>query len=201
MKELRKIFLTGLLVVIPIAGTLSLIVWLFNTVDSIFRIPIEKIIGFPIIGIGVVITVSIIFVTGIFATNYLGKKIIHLTDKTMRKIPIVNAIYTSMKQLIDTVFMDQKNAFKSVVLVQYPSKGIYVLGFVTASAPEAICDKVGETMKSIFIPTTPNPTSGMLVMIPEKDIIYLNMQIDMAIKLVVSGGILLPETIKGNEMN
>ena len=200
MKKIRKIFLTGLLVIIPIAGTISLIFWLLNIVDSIFRNPIERIVGFPIIGIGVVITVSIIFLTGVIATNYLGKEMIHLTDKAMRRIPIVNSIYTSMKQLIDTIFMEQKNAFKNVVLVQYPSKGIYVLGFVTSNAPEIICNRVGEAMQSIFIPTTPNPTSGMLVMVPENEIIYLQIPIDTAIKLVVSGGILMPEMLK-NETN
>ena len=94
---------------------------------------------------------------------------------------------------LHSVFMEQKNAFKSVVLIQYPSKGIYVLGFITSIAPELISDIVGEPMKNIFVPTTPNPTTGMLVMIPEKNIICLRMPVDAAVKIVVSGGILVPE--------
>ncbi|MBS3994918.1 MAG: DUF502 domain-containing protein [Alkaliphilus sp.] len=193
MKKIRKIFFTGLLAIIPIAGTIYLMFWFLNLVDSIFRNPIEKLVGFPILGIGVVITVCITLLTGVIATNYLGREVIFFIDKTIRRIPIANSIYTSMKQLIDTVFMEQKNAFKSVVLIQYPSKGIYVLGFITSIAPELISDIVGEPMKNIFVPTTPNPTTGMLVMIPEKNIICLRMPVDAAVKIVVSGGILVPE--------
>lgn len=199
MKVLRKLFITGLLVLIPIAGTLTLIFWLLNIVDAVFRVPLERIFGFPLIGIGVVITLALILLTGLFATNYLGNKIIHWADGAMRKIPIVRPIYISIKQMIDTVFTDQKKAFKSVVLVQYPSKGIYTLGFITSTASEMIMEKTGKIMQSIFIPTTPNPTSGMLIMVPEEDIIYLSMPVDAAIKLIVSGGILLPETNNEND--
>lgn len=193
MEKIRKIFFTDLLVIIPIAGTIYLMLWFLNLVDSIFRNPIEKLVGFPILGIGVVITVAITLLTGVIATNYLGKEVIFFIDKTIRRIPIVNSIYISMKQLIDTVFMEQKNAFKNVVLIQYPSEGIYALGFITSITPELISNIVGEPMKNIFVPTTPNPTTGMLVMISEKNIIYLRMPIDTAIKIVVSGGILVPE--------
>ncbi|QEK12355.1 DUF502 domain-containing protein [Crassaminicella thermophila] len=196
MKTVRRIFITGLLVLIPIVGTISLIAWLFNIVDSIFRVPIEKIIGFRIIGIGFILTISIIFATGIFATNYLGKEIICLIEKTMSRIPLVNTIYLSIKKLIDAFCMKQKGDFKSTVLVQYPSKGIYTIGFITADVPNEVSEKVGENMKSIFVPTTPNPTSGMFIMVSTKDIIPLDISVESAIKLVVSGGILLPERKK-----
>lgn len=196
MKTVRRIFITGLLVLIPIVGTISLIVWLFNIVDSIFRVPVEKIIGFRIIGIGFILTISIIFATGVFATNYLGKEFIHLIEKMMSRIPLVNTIYLSIKKLIDAFCMKQKGDFKSTVLVQYPSKGIYTIGFITADAPNEVSEKVGEKMKSIFVPTTPNPTSGMFIMVPTKDIIPLDISVESAIKLVVSGGILLPERKK-----
>lgn len=199
MKTLRKLFFTGLFILVPIVATLSLIVWLFNIIDSIFRVPIEKIIGFRIIGIGVALTIGIILATGVFATNYLGKEMIHFVEKALSKIPLVNTIYLSIKQLIDTLFMKQREAFKSAVIVQYPSKGIYTIGFITADTPSAISEKIGEKMKSVFIPTTPNPTSGMLVMVPLKDIIPLNIPVEAAIKLVVSGGILLPDQVKANE--
>jgi len=190
VRDVRKIFLTGLLVLIPIVGTISLIIWLFNMIDSIFRVPIENILGFRIIGIGVVLTVLIVFWTGVIATNYLGKKMIYLVDKMICKIPMVSIIYSSIKQVIDTIFMKKKDDFKSAVVVQYPSKGIYTIGFVTADAPDEICQITGKKMKSIFIPTTPNPTSGMFVMIPEKDIMILNISVETAVKLVISGGLL-----------
>jgi uncharacterized membrane protein len=190
MKTLRKTFFTGLFILIPIIITLSLIVWFFNRVDAIFRGPIEKMIGIKLIGIGILITLSVIFITGMIATNYLGKKIILFMEKTISKIPLVSTIYISIKQLIDTIFMKRNDAFKNVVLVEYPSRGIFAIGFITADAPENVSKKVGEKMKSIFIPTTPNPTSGMLIMVPVKNIIPLDMPVEVAIKLVVSGGIL-----------
>ncbi|MCT4621208.1 MAG: DUF502 domain-containing protein [Marinisporobacter sp.] len=193
MKDIRKIFITGLLALIPIAVTISVIIWIFNMVDSIFRVPLEKIIGFRIIGIGFILTMLIIFGTGVFATNYLGKEFIQLIERTLSKIPLVNTLYLSIKQLIDTIFMKQRYAFKHTVLVEYPSKGIFTIGFVTADIPLEISEKTGQKMKSIFIPTTPNPTSGMFVMIPEKEITPLNISVEAALKLVVSGGILLPE--------
>ncbi|QXM05702.1 DUF502 domain-containing protein [Crassaminicella indica] len=198
MKTIRKIFLTGLFVFIPIGVTISVIIWIFNVVDSIFRVPLERIIGFRIIGIGFILTILIIFGTGVFATNYLGKEFIDLIERTLSKIPIVKTVYLSIKQLIDTIFMKQRYAFKNTVLVEYPSKGIFTIGFVTADAPLEVSEKVGENMKSIFIPTTPNPTSGMFVMISQKNITPLNISVEAALKLVISGGILLPE--KTNEM-
>lgn len=194
MKRIRKIFITGLLVLIPIVATITLIGWIFNGVDSIFRVPLEKIMGFRIIGIGFILTIIIIFSTGVFATNYLGKEFIHFVEHTLSKIPLVNTIYLSIKQLIDTLFMKQRDAFKSTALVEYPSKGIYTIGFVTSDVHDDISEKVGKKMKSIFIPTTPNPTSGMFIMMPVDDIIPLNITVEAALKLVVSGGILLPES-------
>ncbi|SHJ33078.1 Uncharacterized membrane protein [Geosporobacter subterraneus DSM 17957] len=199
IKHLRNIFLTGLFVLVPIFVTLSIVIWLFNRIDAVFREPLEAFLGFPLVGIGVVLTVLIILATGFISTNFLGKKIIHFTEAVFKRIPLVNTVYLSMKQLTDTLFINQKNAFKSAVLVEYPSKGIYVIGFITADAPNEIHLKTQKEMKSVFIPTTPNPTSGMLVMIPVENIHFLDLSIEAAVKLIVSGGILLPEHHKKTE--
>ncbi|MCT4594588.1 MAG: DUF502 domain-containing protein [Anaeromicrobium sp.] len=196
IKDARNIFFTGLIVLIPIAATFFTIVWLFNVVDSFFRDPIEKILGFKIVGIGVILTLVIVFWTGLFATNYLGRKIIHCLEKTICKVPLVSMIYSSIKQIINTVLTEKNNNFKSAVAIEYPSKGIYTIGFLTADAPRVITDITNEKMKSIFVPTTPNPTSGMFVMIGEKDIVYLGLSVDAAIKLIVSGGIITPDIIQ-----
>jgi uncharacterized membrane protein len=190
IKHIRRIFLTGLLVFLPIVVTFSIVGWLFNKIDSLFREPLETIFGFPLVGIGFVLTILLVFITGIIASNFFGKKFISWAECIIRKIPIVKTIYIAIKQIIDTVFEDRQKAFKSAVLVQYPSKGIYALGFITSEAPSEIQKKCNEDMESIFIPTTPNPTSGMLVMIPEKDIIFLDMPVESAIKLIISGGII-----------
>jgi len=193
LKHIRGIFFTGLLALIPIVGTLSIVGWLFNRIDLIFRQPLEQLIGFPLVGVGIILTLLIIFATGVISRNYLGRKLIHIAEAVLRRIPLVSTVFVSMKQLVDLVFTDQKSAFKSAVLIQYPTKGIYAIGFVTSDAPQEAKAKTDRNLKSIFIPTTPNPTSGMLVMIPEEDTIKLDMTVEAAIKMVVSGGILMPE--------
>ncbi len=195
MKHIRGIFFTGLFALIPIVGTLSIVGWLFNRIDLIFREPLERFIGFPLVGVGIILTLLIIFATGIISRNYLGKKLIHIAETLLRRIPLVSTVFVSMKQLVDLIFTDQKNAFKSAVLIQYPTKGIYAIGFVTSEAPQEAKTKTDKNLISIFIPTTPNPTSGMLVMIPEEDITKLDMPVEAAIKMVVSGGILVPENL------
>ncbi|MDF2546036.1 MAG: hypothetical protein K0R93_934 [Anaerosolibacter sp.] len=193
MKHIRGIFFTGLLALIPIVGTLSIVGWLFNRIDLIFRQPLEQLIGFPLVGVGIILTLLIIFATGVISRNYLGRKLIHIAEAVLRRIPLVSTVFVSMKQLVDLIFTDQKSAFKSAVLIQYPTKGIYAIGFVTSDAPQEAKTKADRNLKSIFIPTTPNPTSGMLVMIPEEDTMKLDMTVEAAIKMVVSGGILMPE--------
>ncbi|MBB6217750.1 putative membrane protein [Anaerosolibacter carboniphilus] len=193
MKHVRGIFFTGLLALIPIVGTLSIVGWLFNRIDLIFRQPLEQLIGFPLVGVGIILTLLIIFATGVISRNYLGRKLIHIAEAVLRRIPLVSTVFVSMKQLVDLIFTDQKSAFKSAVLVQYPTKGIYAIGFVTSEAPQEAKTKTDKNLKSIFIPTTPNPTSGMLVMIPDEDTIKLDITVEAAIKMVVSGGILIPD--------
>ncbi|MFZ5967057.1 MAG: DUF502 domain-containing protein [Bacillota bacterium] len=187
---MKKVFITGLFVLIPITATISIMFWLFNSIDSIFREPLESWFDLPLVGVGFILTVLLIFTAGIVASNYLGKKLIEITESTIKKIPIFNTVYVSIKQVMDTIFSDQKKAFKSVVFVRYPSKDIYAIGFITADAPNEMEVKIGRRMKSIFIPTTPNPTSGMLVMIPEEDIIHADLSVEAAVKLIVSGGII-----------
>ncbi|WXR61575.1 DUF502 domain-containing protein [Peptostreptococcaceae bacterium AGR-M142] len=189
-KFIRKIFITGFITILPASVTISLIFWLLNKIDIVFREPLERLIGFPIYGIGFLITVILIFLTGIFAMNVLGKEIFRLFDHFMHKMPLVNIVYASIKQLLEAIRINQKNSFKSAILVQYPKEGIYTIGFVTADAPEFISKELNKVCISIFIPTTPNPTSGMFVMVPKEDIIYLDLSVEEAIKLVVSGGML-----------
>lgn len=194
MKKIRRIFLTGLSVLVPIVITIWIIIWFILKVDSLFRAPVQAVTGRSFVGLGIFLTICFIFITGFLATNFIGKKIIHNLERTVLKIPIISALYTSIKQLIDTVFYQKKRkAFKSVVLIEYPSKGIYTLGFLTAVAPAIIEGEAGKKLASVFVPTTPNPTSGMFIMVPYNDIRNIDMSVDTAIKLIVSGGILSPD--------
>lgn len=200
LKNTRKIFLTGLFTILPVAITLALVIWFFNKVDLIFRLPLEKLAGMHLYGVGFLITIAIIFLSGIFATNVLAKKIFKYFEVLMYKIPLIGIVYQPIKQLVDSIKNTSRGSFQDVVLVEYPSKGIYTIGFITSKTPDFISQKIGEICFSVFIPTTPNPTSGMFVMIPEKEIRHLNISVDDAIKLVVSGGILNVKE-KGVEKN
>lgn len=194
MKNIRKTFITGLLVLIPLMVTFTFTIWGFLKIDELFQQPVEAITGRRFIGLGLILTIGLVFLSGFLATNYIGKKIIRSIEETLNKIPILNVIYSSIKQLQETIFLKKnQQAFKSVVLVQYPSKDIYTIGFTTATAPAMVEHEVGKKLTSVFIPTTPNPTSGMFVMIPDKNLTHLNMPVDTALKLIVSAGILSPD--------
>ncbi|MDI9475484.1 MAG: DUF502 domain-containing protein [Natronincolaceae bacterium] len=191
-KEIRKTFLAGLLVMIPLIITIYSILWMLNKVDSIFRRPIEELLGFTIYGLGIIITVGMILLAGVIATNYAGHRLFGATEYFFKKIPVVRSIYFPVKQLTQTVYGNVNTAFRKVVLVKYPAPGVHTIGFVTSTGVRDIEDKVGKGMVCVFIPTTPNPTSGMLVMIPNEDVTVLDMCVEDAIKLVVSGGIAKP---------
>lgn len=191
-KEIRKIFLTGLLVMIPLAITVFFIFWTLNKIDSIFRRPIEELLGLTVYGLGIIITVGMILLAGVIATDYANHKLFSATEYFFKKIPVVRSIYFPVKQLTQTVYGSANTAFRKVVLVRYPTPGVYTIGFITSSGIERVEDKIGKSTVCVFIPTAPNPTSGMLVMVPEEDIIELDMCVEDAIKLVVSGGIAKP---------
>jgi uncharacterized membrane protein len=198
LKDIRKVFITGTFTFLPIAVTISLVFWLFNKVDYIFRGPLERLLGFPLYGVGIIITLLLIFLTGIFATDVLGKKIFKGFENVMYKIPLVGMIYSSVKQVVDAFAAKKGDGFKNTVLVQYPSRGIYTLGFVTTNSPSFINEHTGEEGVFVFIPTTPNPTSGMLITVPKDEIIYLDISIENALKIIVSGGIVAPKENLGS---
>ncbi|KXZ39687.1 Uncharacterized membrane protein [Alkalithermobacter thermoalcaliphilus JW-YL-7 = DSM 7308] len=190
LMDIRNVFITGTFSILPLAITLSLIFWLFNKIDSIFREPLEKLIGFPLYGIGFVLTILLIFLTGVFVTDVLGKKIFIFCESILYKIPLAGVVYSSVKQVIDAFSNKKRESFKHSVLIRYPSKDTYVLGFLTANVPEFINKNIDKECVFVFIPTTPNPTSGMLVIVPKDEVVYLDITIEEALKLIVSGGIL-----------
>lgn len=192
LKDIRKIFLTGLLVMIPLLITSYAILWMLNKVDSVFRRPIEELLGFTVYGLGLIITVGIILLAGVIATNYAGHRLFGATEYFFKKIPVVRSIYFPVKQLTQTIYGSANTAFRKVVLVEYPSSGLYVIGFVTSTGIRAVEEKIMKNTTCVFIPTTPNPTSGMFIMVPEENIIELDMCVEDAIKLIVSGGIAKP---------
>lgn len=206
-RKVRNIFLTGMFTVIPIAITFWLLDFIFTTVDPIFQpiiIDIIDLIPFLkgrftyIPGLGIVMTMVAIFLVGLFVKNIIGQKLVELGEWIVKKIPIVRGIYSSSKQFMQAVSLTSSDGFRKVILVEYPRKGLWVIGFVT-------CENTGETQALtdedvvyVFIPTTPNPTSGFLLLVPKKDVIPLSMTVEQGLKLVVSGGIVTPPSAKNS---
>jgi len=194
---LKRNFLAGLLVLLPISLTVYIILFLLRTMDKILKyLPPkynpETYLPFRIPGLGFLFVIVIILLTGFLARNYIGNKLIELWENIVNKIPFIRAIYLAIKQLIETIFMKEKD-FNKVVLVQYPRKGIFALGFTTSQTKGEPVEKVQKKLINVFMPTTPNPTSGFYLLVPEEELIFLDMSVEEAFKLIISGGIVHPE--------
>ena len=201
MKRLRNIlknyFLTGLLVILPIFVTVYVVWFLIRGVDIILEyipeqyLP-ETYIHFQIPGIGLILVVIFIFIVGLLTRNFIGSRAIRIWEKLVHGIPLAGIIYSGVKQLLEAFFLQKNDAFKRVAMVEYPRRGIYVIGFITGQSKGEVQDKTSRKMINVFIPTTPNPTSGFYILIPEEDLVILDMSIEEAFKLVISGGIVVP---------
>jgi uncharacterized membrane protein len=195
--KLRNIFITGLLVTLPIMITFFFIRVLFRMIDNLLGPTVNGILTtmglhFIIPGMGFILTILIIFAVGLASTNVLGKKIFERFEIFLDNIPMVKSIYSGAKQVIHTIATAKKAAFSRVVLVQFPRNGIYSVGFITSEAQGEVQDVTEEDVINVFVPTVPNPTTGFLLMVPKEDITYLNMSIEDGIKLIMSGGIVTP---------
>lgn len=207
MHFFRRYIVAGLLVWAPIMVTLLVIRFIVELLDGTLSLlpnayQPEQLIGFNIPGLGVLLSVSIVFFTGMMVTNILGKKLIHLGELLVDRIPLVRSIYNAVKQVATTIFAKDGQAFKKVYLVEYPRKGMWSIAFQTGNCAEEVEKHIGQKMLTIFIPTTPNPTSGFLMMIPMSEGIELDMTVDQALKLVISLGVVQPnleETIRSTQ--
>ncbi|MBI5428685.1 MAG: DUF502 domain-containing protein [Nitrospinae bacterium] len=200
--RIRTIFVTGLLITLPIAFTFFILNFLFKSLDNSLSPTFTQLLilmgvhipeGFRLPGLGVIMTVLVIFLVGLFTTNIFGEKLVRLGEAVVARIPIVRSIYTGAKQVVTTVIQTDTGSFSRCVLVQFPRKGVYALGFVTSEAKGEIQDKTTEQVINVFVATTPNPTSGFLIFVPKEDLIELDMPIEDGIKLIISGGIVTPK--------
>ena len=198
MHSLRKWLLAGLLVVVPLAITLWVLQWIIGTLDqTLLILPEEwrpdRVLGVHIPGFGVVLTIAILLLVGAIASNFLGKKLVNLGDAVVSRIPVVRSIYSSVKQVSDTLFSESGNAFRTAVLVQWPRPDVWTIGFVTGAPGGDVANYLhGEEFLSVYVPTTPNPTGGYFVMLRKRDCIELKMSVDEALKYVVSMGVVVP---------
>lgn len=195
---LRKYFVTGLLILVPLSITLWVIQSVISLMDqSLLLLPAgwrpESLTGHYIPGLGTALTLLIILVTGLLAQNFIGSYVLSRWEALLKRIPIVSPIYSSVKQVSDTLFSTDGNAFRTAVLVQYPRPGCWVIAFVTGTPCQEVQHHLGEHLVSIYVPTTPNPTSGFFIMVPKADLIELKMTVDVALKHIVSMGVVTPE--------
>ena len=198
--KLRAYFFTGILVTAPVSITFymayKIFVWIDVSVNHL--IPPELIARYnipltTIPGIGIVILILAMFFIGMFAAGFVGRFFLHLGDWIVRRLPVISSIYSLLKQVFETMFSDKKQSFNKCVLLEYPRKGIWILGFVSAETKGEIKKELHEELLSVFIPTTPNPTSGFLIFVPKKDVIPLSMSVEQGIKFVISCGIVEPD--------
>lgn len=191
---LKRYFITGLLVWIPLVITLWVLSMIIGALDySIILLPPtlrpENLLGFDIPGAGAVITLVLILITGVLATNFLGQKLVVWWERIVARIPFVNSIYNTIKQLSDTLLGPGGNAFRTPLLIEYPRKGIWTLAFLTGHPGGDIVNHLGEDCINVYIPTTPVPTSGFFLIMRAEDVIELDMSVDEALKYIISGGV------------
>ena len=205
MKNLRRYVVAGLLVWIPLGITILLIKFAVDLMDrTLGVIPDEYQPGIllqqlfateePVVipGLGVILTLLVLLLTGVLAANFVGRAFVGGWESLMDRIPVVRSIYSAAKNFAEIVFSDSSNAFKKVLLVQYPRKGIYSLAFQTSTELGEVQGRTGEEVVGCFVPTTPNPTSGFIIIVPRKDVVVLDMEVDEALKMIISLGVVVP---------
>jgi uncharacterized membrane protein len=196
---MKKYFITGLLVLVPLFITVWVISGLVGMMDqSLFLLPEtwrpKAQLGLEIPGMGAMLTLLIIFVTGVIATNFFGKRMILIWEALLARVPVVKSIYASVKQVSDTLFSDSGNAFRQAVLVQFPRPGVWTIAFVTGKPGGDVANHLSGDYLSVYVPTTPNPTGGYFLMLPRADVVELDMSVDEALKYIISMGVVAPPT-------
>jgi len=195
-RRLRELFLVGLAVVLPLLVTYLLLRFLFEALDGLLDPIIQGILGQRIPGLGFLATVAIIFLIGTLTTNIVGRKLVAMTEGLLLRIPLVKNVYGASKQLFDAITLPGRGAFRQVVMLEYPRSGLYALGFITATQASGFQDLVGEQTVNVFIPTAPNPTSGFFLVVPERSVIPVPISVEEALKMIVSGGLIVPPALQ-----
>jgi uncharacterized membrane protein len=198
MKRLRTYLVTGLLVWVPLGITVFLVKFMVDFMDrTLLLLPMDyrpdTVLGFHIPGLGIVLAVTVLLVTGVLAANFLGRKLVNVWESTLQRIPLVRSVYSAAKSFAEVVLTNNTDSFKQVMLIEYPRKGLYSICFQTSTSLGEVQARTGEEVICVFVPTTPNPTSGLILMVPKEDVIELDMEIEEALKMVVSLGVVIPE--------
>ena len=194
---MKKYFITGLLIWIPLAITVWVLNLIVSTMDQTLLLLPEawqprNLLGLHVPGMGVLLSLAVVLLTGLLAANIIGQRMLRLWEATLTRIPVVKSIYHSVKQVSDTLLSSSGQAFRKAVLVEYPRSGMHTIAFVTGAPGGEVVNHLREGFVSVYVPTTPNPTSGFFVMLPREQVIELDMTVDAALKYVVSMGVAPP---------
>ena len=206
MAAVRRWLLAGLLVLVPLAITVWVLNWIVSTLDQTLQIlprhwhP-DYLIGVHVPGFGVLLALAIVLLIGAVASNFFGRKLVGWWDSLLGRIPIVRSIYSSVKQVSDTLFSENGNAFRKAVLVQWPREGVWTIAFQTGTPGGDVVNHLGADYLSVYVPTTPNPTGGYFVMLKASDCIELNMSVDEALTYVISMGVVSPGSTPPKKLN
>jgi uncharacterized membrane protein len=198
--SLRRYLVAGMLVWLPILATLWVITFIVSLMDSILLwLPVhyrpEALIGFPIPGLGIVVALVVLIVTGLLVTNLIGRRLVRYWDGIIRRIPLVRSIHGGVKSFAESVF-SQSNSFRKVVMIEYPRAGVWSIGFITSENVAELAAKTGVQHACVYIPTTPNPTSGFIVMVPATQVVELEMSVDSAMKMIITCGVVMPSPLQ-----
>jgi uncharacterized membrane protein len=194
--SLRRYLVAGVLVWLPILASLWVITFIVGLTDRILLLlpaayrP-EVLVGFPLPGLGIVVALTVLLITGLMVTNLIGRRLVQYWDGLMRRIPLVRSIHGGVKSFAESVF-STSNSFRKVVMIQYPRAGLWTIGFVTADDVSEISARIGVQHACVYVPTTPNPTSGFIVLTPRSEIVELEMSVDAAMKMIITCGVVVP---------
>jgi uncharacterized membrane protein len=202
MKRLRRYLVAGILVWVPLGVTSALIFVAIRFTDKALVVIPQKfhpinMFGFHIPGLGVILALIVLLVTGVLAANFVGRAFVGGWESLMERIPVVRAVYSSAKKFSEVVFSESNQSFKKVLLIEYPRKGLFSIAFQTSTDLGEIQARTGEDVVCCFVPTTPNPTSGLIIIVPKNDVTVLDMDVDEALKMVISLGVVVPIWPKG----
>lgn len=194
---MKKYFITGLLIWVPLAITAWVLALIVRTMDqTLLLLPNalnpERLLGFYVPGIGVIATLLVVFLTGLVTANIIGQRLLRFWEGVLSRIPVVKSVYYSVKQVSDTLFSSSGEAFRKALLVQYPREGAWTIAFLTGQPGGDVLNHLPGDYVSVYVPTTPNPTSGFFLMLPRRDVIELEMSVDEALKYIISMGVVAP---------
>jgi uncharacterized membrane protein len=198
IRGLRKYLVAGILVWLPIIAVVVVIRFIVGLMDfTLLVLPTslrpEVLFGFTIPGLGLLIAFVVVLCTGLLVTNLVGRRVVNGWERILQRIPFVRALYGGVKSFTETVLSNSGDSFKKVLLIEYPRRGLWSIGFMTSSRMREVSEKTGIEQVCVFIPTTPNPTSGFIVMVPRSEAIELDMSVDAAMKLIVTLGVVVPK--------